>query len=393
MKACSKDTGRILQKKKSLAEKPSVSKRIKEFDGFFDQGNKKTELVMVNLGNRSYDIRISTGNLFKTDFSKFGNRYAIITDSKVRELYGEYVKRSITQQGLEAGLLEFPAGETSKTPGKAMQIGRELARKGFDKNSIIIALGGGVVGDIAGYVASFFMRGIRYIQMPTTLLAQVDSSIGGKTGVNIPEGKNLFGSFHQPIAVLSCIRALYTLPNKEIRNGTAEIIKYGVIGDAGLFNHLEQNLSSRDDDFYLKIIGRCARIKAGIVGKDEKENESRKILNYGHTIGHAIEAAENYMISHGEALGMGMTYEGRISSRLGLLDRISLDRQNELIRKAGLPVRYEGNVDKLIRIMRKDKKGNLHFILPMSIGNVKMENGKVAFPVEEALVRECLSAK
>ena len=263
----------------------------------------------------------------------------------------------------------------------------------FDRNSIIIAFGGGVVGDLAGYVASFYKRGIKYIQVPTTLVAQVDSSIGGKTGVDIPEGKNMFGHFHQPLTVLSDVNTLQTLPNKEIKNGLAEIVKYGMILDKELFEYVEQNFLNKPDEFYLKVIERSCRIKAEIVEQDEKEGELRKILNYGHTVGHAIETAENYKISHGEAVGLGMAYEGKIASKLGLLDKGDLSRQNRVIEAIGLPIRYNGNIDYLVEIMKRDKKnksGKIHFILPTLIGAIKEENGKVAFTVEEFLVKECL---
>jgi 3-dehydroquinate synthase len=299
----------------------------------------------------------------------------------------------LRNQGLDVELLEFPAGEESKTPETAIFLGRELARKGLDRNSIIIAFGGGVVGDLAGYVASFYKRGINYVQVPTTLLAQVDSSIGGKTGVDIPEGKNMFGSFYQPKAVLADVETLGTLPEREIRNGLAEIIKYGVTQDKELFEDLEENFSFKNFGFYLRIVEKSCRIKAKIVEKDERESELRKILNYGHTIGHAIEAAERYRISHGDAVGLGMVYEGKISSRLGLLDKDSLHRQNQLIEKVGLPVKYEGNLDSLIEFVKRDKKNTragIYFVLPNALGAVKCENGKIAFPVDEALVRECL---
>ncbi len=350
--------------------------------------------VRINLGKRTYNIEICIGDLLKTDFSRFGNKYIVITDSNVRSLYGEDFNKALKEQGLETELLDFPAGERSKTPETATDLGRELARRGIDRNSTLLALGGGVVGDITGYVASFYMRGINYIQIPTTLLAQVDSSIGGKTAVDIPEGKNLFGSFHQPKAVIIDVGTLKPLPEQEIRNGLAEIIKYGMIRDAELFRSLEENCSSRDVNFFNKTVKRACEIKGEIIEQDEKESELRKILNYGHTIGHAIENAEEYRIPHGEAVGLGMVYEGLVSLKLGLLDRASLDRQNELIKKAGLPIRYEGNIDKLIEIMKKDKKskdGKLYFILPTSIGSVKEENGQVAFCVDETLVRECLS--
>ncbi|HLD37206.1 MAG TPA: 3-dehydroquinate synthase [Candidatus Nanoarchaeia archaeon] len=354
--------------------------------------------LRLNLGTRSYNIEIGRGNLLHTGFRRFGSRYAVITDSNVKRLYAKKLESSLRRQGLDAEVFEFPAGEASKNPETAARIGREMARKGFDRDSIIIALGGGVAGDLVGYIASFYMRGIDYIQVPTTLLAQVDSSIGGKVGVDIPEGKNMFGYFHQPKAVIIDVETLKTLPKKEIQNGLAEIVKYGMAQDSELFEYLEKNVkrnsSFADMKFYQKVVEKSCRIKAGIVERDEKEKELRKILNYGHTIGHAIESAEKYRLSHGEAIALGMAYEGKVSLALGLLDKKSLARQNELIKEAGLPVKYSGrSSDELIKIMRRDKKargGKLYFVLPTSVGRVKSYRGKVAFPVDESIVRKCL---
>jgi 3-dehydroquinate synthase len=203
----------------------------------------------------------------------------------------------------------------------------------------------------------------------------------------------MFGSFYQPKEVIIDINTLKTLPKEEIRNGIAEIIKYGVTQDSRLFSYTEKNFSKRNDEFYLNVIERSCRIKVGIIEKDEKEGELRKILNYGHTVGHAIEVAENYKISHGEAIGLGMVYEGKISTKLGLLGVEELEAQNQLIKSIGLPVTYGGNVDNLIEIMKRDKKNKneeLYFILPEEIGSVKEEAGQVSFPVEEFLIRECL---
>jgi len=350
------------------------------------------EKIKINLKDRSYPIEIGKDILFKTDFSK-GNKYAIITDSNVRKLYGEKLRRCMKSQHVDALFIDFPAGEKSKTPEMAITIGRELARRDFDRKDIILALGGGVVGDLVGYVASFYKRGINYIHVPTTLLAQVDSSIGGKTGVNIEEGKNLFGYFHQPLAVITDISTLKTLPEKEIKNGLTEIIKYAITQDKNLFEYLEKNYSGRDDEFFLNIIERCCKLKAGVVEKDEKEREERKIMNYGHTIGHAIEAAEKYNIPHGEAIALGMVYEGKISNALGILDNSSLKRQNSLIKATGLPTTYNKDINKLIKIMRTDKKvkdKEIYFILPKKIGEVRKEKGKVAFPVDESIIRKCL---
>jgi 3-dehydroquinate synthase len=230
--------------------------------------------------------------------------------------------------------------------------------------------------------------------MPTTLLAQVDSSIGGKTGVDIPEGKNLFGYFHQPKEVCIDIETLETLPEREIKNGLAEIIKYGMTQDRELFEFLEKNIEKRNENFYLRVIETSARIKSRIIEHDEKEKELRKILNYGHTIGHAIEGIKGYRgITHGEAVAIGMVYEGKISSELGFLKRNDLERQNKLIDRAGLPTRYKGNIKGLLKIMKRDKKSRnekLYFVLPIKIGKVKTRKNQIAFPVKIDLIRKCL---
>lgn len=352
------------------------------------------EIIKVNLGDRSYDIQIGKGILKEIDFRKFGaSKYAIIIDFNVRRLYGDDFQKLLLSQRLEAELFDFPAGESSKNWEMAGKIGQELAKREFDKDSMIIALGGGVVGDLAGFVASFYKRGISYIQIPTTLIGQVDSSIGGKTGINIPEGKNLFGTFYQPKAVLIDTDFLKNLPEEEIKNGLAEVIKHGVIKDAELFEYLEENYLNRTDEFYLKIIKKSAEIQSKIIEQDEKERELRKILNYGHTIGHAIESAEQYKISHGKAVGLGMAYEGKISNKMGLLSEEDLKRQNKLIEAVGLPIDYKGNINNLIEIMKKDKKaksGKIYFILPEKIGGVKEEDGQIAFPADISLIKECL---
>ncbi|MBW2992240.1 3-dehydroquinate synthase [Candidatus Woesearchaeota archaeon] len=345
--------------------------------------------VRVNLGDRSYNIEIDKGLLFKTDYKRFkASRYVIITDSFVKRLFGKDLVGVLKKQGLKAEMISFPSGEESKTLKVASDIGRELARRNYDRNSLIIALGGGVVGDLAGFIASFYERGIRYIQVPTTLIGMVDSAIGGKTGVNIPEGKNLFGTIYQPEEVIVDTEILRNLPEGQIKNGMAEIIKYAVIGDKGLFSELEKGnkVSSR-------IVEKACRVKAKIVEKDEREKELRKILNYGHTIGHAVELAENFKIPHGEAVAIGMVYETKIANRLGLLSKKDMERQNKLIKKAGLPISYKGNADELVKNMRRDKKnigGKVYFILPVKIGDVKKDKGKVAFPVDESVIKESL---
>ncbi|MFC1696933.1 3-dehydroquinate synthase [Nanoarchaeota archaeon] len=345
--------------------------------------------IKVNT-KQSYNIEIT--DLFSYDFSKFGKKFVIITDSNVNKLYGNKLLSYLKSQNLQADILVFPAGEKSKTPDTVIKLLRNLAKRNVDKSTILIAFGGGVVGDIVGFVASIYERGINFIQVPTTLMAQVDSSIGGKTGVNLPEGKNLMGSFHQPLAVITDTKLLKTLNEKEFKNGLAEIIKSGMTQDKELFEKLENN-NFNDINFIKDIIETSAKLKANIVEKDEKESELRKILNYGHTIGHAIETIFKYKITHGEGLGSGMYYEAKIANKLGLLDNDSLERQNKLITKLGLPTVQKADINKLIEIMKLDKKnkdGKIYFVLPTEIGKVKEENGKICFPVEENIIRECL---
>lgn len=351
------------------------------------------ESIKVNLGNSGYLIQIGTGLLETADLDKFkASIYIIITDSNINKLYGQKLKRRLEKYN-PVVLIEVPPGELSKTWEMSVKIGRELARKKLDRDALIISLGGGVVGDLAGFVASIYKRGIQYINIPTTLLAQVDSSIGGKTGVNIPEGKNLLGSFYQPQEVIMDIKLLKQLPDREIKSGLAEVIKYSVIYDENLFQYLEEHINSREEEFYLEIVKKSVLIKSKIVEHDEKEKELRKILNYGHTIGHAIEILSDYQLTHGEAIAIGMVYEGKIAVSLGVWNEDELKRQNKLINNIGLPVSYKIEIDKIIEVMKLDKKSkgsSIYLILPEKIGKVKVDNEQVAFPVKDKFIKEYL---
>ncbi len=353
--------------------------------------------IKINLGRRGYGITIGQGMLGKFDFRAFkASKYIIVTDSNVRKLYGTKLNAALKRQGLSVELLSFRAGEDSKNIKTLERFAIDLARSLTDRNALIIALGGGVVGDLAGFLASTYKRGIRFVQVPTTLLAQIDSSIGGKTGINIPEGKNLLGTIFQPIAVIIDTETLHTLPELEIKHGLAEAIKYGMIQDETLFSFLEDNIQKRDSNFYLEIIRQSVLIKAHVVEKDETENEFRKILNYGHTVGHAVETLTNYRVTHGEAVACGMMAEGRISCALGFLNKQSLERQNNLIAHLGFSMKFNYEPKKLIDIMKRDKKskkGELFFILPERIGAVYSKNGRVAIPVSDTLVLGCLREK
>ena len=303
-------------------------------------------------------------------------RHVLITDSSVGSIYAKQMMDSLNDVGLNINRIEFPAGESSKNINTVLDIVGKLLELGADRSTMLIALGGGVVGDMVGFIASIYMRGIPYIQIPTTLIGQVDSSIGGKTAIDLPHGKNLVGTFCQPRAVFADLTFLETLPQKEFNNGLAEIIKYGIIDDEKMFSILEENMDavkSRDSALLTKIVENCCRIKKSIVEIDEKEQGLRRLLNYGHTLGHALEAVSKYTISHGEGVALGMIAAARISEKLRYLDAIQLKRIEEIIMKAGLPgkIPQDFSADGIISRLAMDKKKKddvVHFILLKKIG-------------------------
>jgi 3-dehydroquinate synthase len=358
--------------------------------------------ITVNLskkGSASYEIHIGENIMDRVALiitkNNWASRYIIITDSSVSKLHGERVLTILREMDLRVDMIDFPAGEASKNSKISLQIVDRMIDLGADRTSGLIALGGGVVGDIAGFVASIYMRGIPYIQVPTTLLAQVDSSIGGKTGIDLPQGKNILGTFYQPKAVFIDVAFLETLPPREFRTGLAEIVKHGIIDDPELFNSLEagtEALASRDWGLIKEIIAQSCRIKCRIVEIDETENGIRRILNFGHTIGHAIEAECAYSISHGEAISMGMVASTLISEKLRYLRSKDRERIISLIRTIGLPDRIPKalNLDGVLSRIKRDKKkeGNIsHFVLLKKIG-IPFVNGNVP----EALIREIMEA-
>jgi len=360
--------------------------------------------VSVRLGERSYIIAFEKSlkglprQLRRLDL---GTDAAVITNSKIKSLFGKRVGDSLKKVGLNAKFLLVPDSEKAKSLKEAMRLlallsrmdGKVPPQREKGKRLFVVALGGGVVGDVGGFAASAYKRGIPYIQIPTTLLAQVDSSIGGKVAVDLPEGKNLVGSFYQPRLVYSDISFLKDLSARDFTSGLAEVIKYAVIKDPGLFGYLERNrqkIIRRDLRALLDIVKRCAGIKAGIVSKDEKEKKSiRTVLNYGHTIGHAIEAAQGYSgaYSHGEAVGLGMIAAARISRRSGILSAKDLSRIEVLIGDFNLPVRLKkASVGKIMRSLSYDKKfirGINRFVLPARIGRVIIKEG-----IPESMIRE-----
>lgn len=307
-----------------------------------------------------------------------GTRVGIISDAAVAASYGQTLARSLKKAGLMAELFTVPSGERSKSLDQAARLCRLLARRRFERRSWLIALGGGVVGDLAGFVASTYLRGIPYVQAPTTLLAQVDSSIGGKTGVDIPEGKNLVGSFYHPRLVWIDPGLLRTLPEEHWRNGLAEVIKYGAIRDRALFGTLERNMEvllKGYSPLWVPIIARCAAIKAEVVQKDPRETQGlRAILNFGHSVGHAIEAATGYRsYLHGEAVSIGMFVAGFISAQMGLLDPVERVQLGTLLTKAGLPSRVKRPIsrEQLMAFLARDKKveeGMVRFVLLQELG-------------------------
>ncbi|MBM4136026.1 MAG: 3-dehydroquinate synthase [Nitrospira sp.] len=346
------------------------------------------EKVRVELGERSYDIAIgfhildSIGETIKS----FGlsPRIAIVSNPTVFSLYGERVLDSVRKAGFNAITITIPDGEGYKDIQWLQHIYDELLKHKLDRSSALIALGGGVIGDITGFAASTYMRGISYIQVPTTLLAQVDSSVGGKTGVNHKLGKNMIGTFWQPRLVWVDTETLKTLPQRELLAGLAEVIKYGVIWDNELFDFLENNrnkILNLDRDAITYIIKRSCEIKAEVVSKDERESGIRSILNYGHTIGHAIETVTEYKrYLHGEAVAIGICLEARLSNMLNFIDMNQVLRIKTLIESYGMPSEIPADIDinNILTPMQLDKKavaGELKFILPERIGAVRIHKG------------------
>jgi 3-dehydroquinate synthase len=323
----------------------------------------------------------------------WAGRYVIITDSTVAALHGARVQQTLKSVGLKTDILDFPAGEASKDIQTSLRIVDRLMAMGVDRTSALIALGGGVVGDITGFVASIYMRGIPYIQVPTTLLAQVDSSIGGKTGIDLSTGKNILGTFYQPKGVFIDLAFLATLEFRELKNGLAEVVKYGIIDDPELFSTLESKAEDiRKPNLALleEIVARSCRIKKGVVEIDEQEKGVRRILNFGHTIGHAIETASGFTIAHGDAVAMGMAAAAVLSERMRYLPAEDRERIIALIRAMGLPDCIPQNLETegVFLHMKGDKKkagDSLNLVLLKKIGIPFVTSS-----VPEPLIRETI---
>jgi 3-dehydroquinate synthase len=341
--------------------------------------------VTVPLGNRSYPIFVGAGLLSDVGSlcaeQNLGRRCAVVSDDRVAPLYAKPVLAALRSSGLDPLLICVPHGESSKSL-KMIQAGcDQLAAHRLERKSFIVALGGGVVGDLAGFLAAIYLRGIPFVQAPTTLLAQVDSSVGGKTGVNLKAGKNLVGAFHQPRLVLCDLQTLDSLPLREFRAGLAEVIKYGIISDAPLFDRLERDLPRllrRDAGVLADVVARCCELKADVVRQDETESGLRAILNFGHTIGHAIENISGYgKYLHGEAISIGQVAAARLSVELAGLPVGDAGRIEQLFERAGLPTAITLSAAarrRLLAAMQLDKKvsaGQVKFVLARRIGQVE----------------------
>ncbi|MET0232180.1 MAG: 3-dehydroquinate synthase [Rhodanobacteraceae bacterium] len=351
--------------------------------------------IEVALGERSYLIRIGSGLL--DDASEWrdslrGRHVLVVTDSQVAPLFLDRVRAGLASHVHDA--IVVPAGESTKTLANAERIFAALAKLGASRDGAIVALGGGVIGDLAGFAAACWMRGIDFVQMPTTLLAMVDSSVGGKTGVNVDAGKNLVGAFHQPRAVFADIATLATLPPREFAAGLAEVVKYGAIGDESFFAWLEVNadaLLAHEPDALAEAIAFSCACKAGVVARDERETGERALLNFGHTFGHALEAERGYGgMLHGEAVAIGMVVAATLSARLGLATAEDAGRLAGLLSRFGLPTTPPAiDPDALLARMRLDKKnlgGRIRLVLWRGIGRAG-----IVPDVEETAIRDVLT--
>ena len=352
--------------------------------------------LTVSLGSRSYPIAFAESgdslNAFLQTIATASKSTLIVCDDNTVSL-AHAIRTDITDR--RTHLATVPAGESSKSLAPLNHLYTALAEMPADRQTIVIAVGGGVIGDLAGFAAATYNRGLPLIMVPTTLLAMVDSSVGGKTGINISAGKNLVGSFHQPVGVWIDPANLDTLPDREFRSGLAEVVKYGVIADANFFAELERDadaILARDSATIRRIVTRCCRIKADVVEQDEFETTGlRATLNYGHTFAHAFEAVAGYgRWLHGEAVSAGMICASQLAERLGMIDRTVTERQIALLARFGLPITplAEWPVDDLLAAMRRDKKtvaGKLRFILPTKLGEVKTVDGIADEIVSELL--------
>jgi len=356
------------------------------------------ETLEVDLKERSYRILVGGGLL-----GRIGDlvgevlsegRVALVSDANVAPVYSEVVEEGLRYGGFEPATVVVPAGEESKSLRVAERLFNDFLDLGMDRRSAVVALGGGVVGDLAGFAAATFMRGVPYVQVPTSLIAQIDSSVGGKVAVNLERGKNLVGAFHQPRAVIADVSTLSTLPAGELVSGMAEVVKHGMIMDAELFAFVEEHCDSLmglRQDLMSKLVAWNCRLKATVVQRDERESGLRAILNFGHTLGHALEAVHKYAgLRHGEAVAIGMVFASRAAVRTGMCERETLVRLKRLLERVGLPTRLPEGVAPgvVVETMHRDKKaqaGKVRWVLPRAIGDVQ-----IGCEVPDDLVKELL---
>jgi 3-dehydroquinate synthase len=357
-------------------------------------------IVSVDLGPRSYSIVIEAGALGgvgeRLRTLGVGRRAALVTDATIMRLHGGAVAAGLERAGFAVTVVEVPEGEPAKTLAVAEHCWDRLLAAGLDRTSTVLGLGGGAVGDVAGFVAATYMRGTHFVTLPTTVLAQVDAAIGGKTAIDHPKAKNLIGAFHQPRLVVVDPAVVRTLPEREFRSGLAEIVKHGIVLEREYFDAVERDaalLLERRLDVLERIIGGSCRLKASVIERDpEEKSELRFALNYGHTIGHALEAATGYeRWTHGEAVALGIVVEARLACRLGLAETATAARQEALLAAVGLPVRAASvDVDAVLTAMTRDKKardGRIPFVLAPRLGNFR-----VVYDVPPADVRAALGA-
>jgi 3-dehydroquinate synthase len=342
-------------------------------------------VVSVDLGDRSYDIRIGSGGLAVLGEAcrvavKNAQRVLVVSDTHVAPLYMTQAVSALEEAGFEVTTCVLPAGEGTKAVAYLTQVWEAAVEARLDRKSLFVALGGGVIGDLCGFAAASYLRGVPFVQVPTSLLAMVDSSVGGKTGMNLPQGKNLIGAFHQPNLVVADLSVLGTLSEREQHAGMAEVIKYGMISDADLFAYIEDHvveIRALDEACMSYLVRRSCEIKADVVKQDEREGGVRAILNYGHTLGHAIENVCGYgEWLHGEAISAGMVYASRLSERLTGLDREVTERLVALFKAFDLPVTWQGLAwDPILKAMTADKKAenaNPRFVLGTALGSVTL---------------------
>lgn len=376
-----------------MSQAHEVFPHIPGLGPFLSEPNR--DLLFIELGDHRYPIRIGEYDFAGAlrDLPAACRQVLVVSNDRVAPLYAEAVMSALRQEVKQVDLLVLQDGETHKDWASLQAILTRLAELGADRQVLLVALGGGVIGDLTGFAAAVYMRGVRFLQIPTTLLAQVDSAVGGKTGINLPQGKNLVGAFHQPVAVWSNLACLSTLPQREFSAGLAEVIKYGPIADAAFFAWLEAHadqLVSREPDALAIAVRRSCEIKAAVVAADEREGGLRAILNFGHTFGHALETGLGYgELLHGEAVGLGMLMAAELSVRHLAAPAELVPRLHALLQRCGLPVQAPFLEPKrFLQLMRGDKKsqsGTVRYVLTPRVGAAALVNAP------DALALDCVA--